>query len=85
MATKKDKETKIIEEARNEEPAKDPKTEELVRLARKAKAFDMLAERMALTLTESVYAKAVMRTMRGGKTAYLTEAEYAFMKSVLGK
>lgn len=85
MATKKSKEDKAIEEAKAEEPGKDPKTEELVRLARKAKAFDMLAEKMALNLTESVYAKTVMRTMRGGKTAYLTEAEYAFMKSVLGK
>ena len=57
--------------------------EEKKELDRKAHAFDIMVEKMAPTLTETVFAKSATRTLRGGRIAYLTEDEYEFMKRML--
>lgn len=59
----------------------DPTTKEL---ERKAHAFDMMVEKMVPNLTETVFAKTVTRTLKGGRIAYLTKDEYEFLKTMMG-
>lgn len=59
----------------------DPATEEL---ERKSRAFDMIVEKIAPNLTETVFAKTVTRTLKGGRIAYLTKDEYEFLKTMMG-
>lgn len=58
----------------------DPATKEL---ERKSRAFDMMVEKIAPNLTETVFAKTVTRTLRGGRIAYLTKDEYEFLKTMM--
>lgn len=57
-----------------------PKAKEL---ERKAHAFDMMVEKMVPNLTETVFAKTVTRTLKGGRIAYLTKDEYEFLKTMM--
>lgn len=57
-----------------------PKDKEL---ERKAHAFDMMVEKMVPNLTETVFAKTVTRTLKGGRIAYLTKDEYEFLKAMM--
>lgn len=58
----------------------DPEKKEL---ERKAHAFDMMVEKMVPNLTETVFAKTVTRTLKGGRIAYLTKDEYEFLKTMM--
>ena len=58
----------------------DPASKEL---ERKAHAFDMMVEKMVPNLTETVFAKTVTRTLKGGRIAYLTKDEYEFLKGMM--
>lgn len=59
----------------------DPANKEL---ERKSRAFDMMVEKMVPNLTETVFAKTVTRTLKGGRIAYLTKDEYEFLKTMMG-
>lgn len=59
----------------------DPEKKEL---ERKAHAFDMMVEKIVPNLTETVFAKTVTRTLKGGRIAYLTKDEYEFLKTMMG-
>lgn len=52
-------------------------------LERKSRAFDMMVEKMVPNLTETVFAKTVTRTLKGGRIAYLTKDEYEFLKIMM--
>lgn len=52
-------------------------------MERKAHAFDMMVEKMVPNLTETVFAKTVTRTLKGGRIAYLTKDEYEFLKTMM--
>ena len=58
----------------------DPAAKEL---ERKSRAFDMMVEKMVPNLTETVFAKTVTRTLKGGRIAYLTKDEYEFLKTMM--
>lgn len=53
-------------------------------LERKSRAFDMIVEKIAPTLTETVSADIATRTLKGGRTACLTKDEYEFLKTMMG-
>ena len=53
-------------------------------LERKSRAFDMIVEKIAPTLTETVSADIVTRMLKGERTACLTKNEYEFLKTMMG-
>lgn len=53
-------------------------------IERKSRAFYMMVEKMVPNLTETVFAKTVTRTLKGGRIAYLTKDEYEFLKTMMG-
>lgn len=59
----------------------EPATEEL---ERRARAFDMIVEKIAPTLTETVSADIVTRMLKSERTACLTKDEYEFLKTMMG-
>ena len=59
----------------------EPATKEL---ERKSRAFDMIVEKIAPTLTETVSANIATRTLKGARIACLTKDEYEFLKTMMG-